>query len=109
MLIAIGPAVISAFDAVVMTVMVIAQMMLYVNLKLTLAAVVPMTLIAFGELYCGKLMQARFQERQEALSELTDFVQESFSGVRVVKAFVREQSQIKAFCAGKCERRKRKI
>ena len=50
-LIAIGPAVISAFDAVVMTVMVIGQMMLYVNFKLTLAAVIPMVLIAFGELF----------------------------------------------------------
>ena len=108
-LIAIGPAVISAFDAVVMTVMVIAQMMLYVNLKLTLAAVVPMTLIAFGELYCGKLMQARFQERQEALSELTDFVQESFSGVRVVKAFVREQSQIKAFAQANAKAKKKNL
>ncbi len=60
-LIAIGSAVISAFDAVVMTVMVIAQMMLYVNFKLTLVAVIPMIFIAFGELYCGKLMQSVFR------------------------------------------------
>lgn len=94
---AIGPAVIAAFDAVVMTVMVIGQMMVYVNLKLTLVAIIPMIFIAFGELYYGKIMQKRYLERQEAVSDLTDFVQESFSGVRVVKAFVREWSQIKAF------------
>lgn len=94
---AIGPAVIAAFDAVVMTVMVIGQMMVYVNLKLTLVAIIPMIFIAFGELYYGKIMQKRYLERQEAVSDLTDFVQESFSGVRVVKAFVRERSQIKAF------------
>ncbi|MDE6052982.1 MAG: ABC transporter ATP-binding protein/permease [Lachnospiraceae bacterium] len=94
---AIGPAVIAAFDAVVMTVMVIGQMMIYVNIKLTLIAIIPMIFIAFGELYYGKIMQKRFLERQEAVSELTDFVQESFSGVRVVKAFVRERSQIKEF------------
>lgn len=94
---AIGPAVIAAFDAVVMTVMVIGQMMVYVNIRLTLVAVIPMIFIAFGELYYGKIMQKRFLERQEAVSELTDFVQESFSGVRVVKAFVRERSQIRSF------------
>ena len=108
-LIAIGPAVISAFDAVVMTVMVIGQMMLYVNFKLTLAAVIPMVLIAFGELYCGKLMQKRFQERQEAVSELTDFVQESFSGARVVKAFVRERAQIKAFAKANANAKKKNL
>ena len=108
-LITIGPAVISAFDAVVMTVMVIAQMMLYVNFKLTLVAVIPMIFIAFGELYCGKLMQKRFQERQEAVSELTDFVQESFSGVRVVKAFVRERSQIKAFARANLQAKKKNL
>ncbi|MDE7321711.1 MAG: ABC transporter ATP-binding protein/permease [Lachnospiraceae bacterium] len=94
---AIGPAVIAAFDAVVMTVMVIGQMMVYVSVKLTLIAIIPMFFIAVGELYYGKIMQKRFLERQEAVSELTDFVQESFSGVRVVKAFVRERSQIRAF------------
>lgn len=94
---AIGPAVIAAFDAIVMTVMVIGQMMVYVNVKLTLVAIIPMVFIAIGELYFGKIMQKYFLERQDAVSELTDFVQESFSGVRVVKAFVRERSQIKAF------------
>lgn len=72
-------------------------MMFYVSVKLTLLAIVPMIFIAVGELYYGKIMQKRFLERQEAVSELTDFVQESFSGVRVVKAFVRERSQIRAF------------
>jgi len=94
---AIGPAVIAAFDAVVMTVMVIGQMMVYVNIRLTLAAIIPMLFIAFGVLYYGKIMQKRFLERQDAVSDLTDFVQESFSGVRVVKAFVRERSQIREF------------
>ena len=87
----IGPAVISAFDATVMAVMVIAQMMIYVNVKLTLLAIIPMLFILFGELYYGKIIHARYIARQEAVSDLTDFVQESFSGVRVIKAFVRER------------------
>ena len=94
---AIGPAVICVFDAVVMTVMVIGQMIIYVNFKLTLLALIPMLFILFGTLYYGKVMHAKYKERQEAVSHLTDYVQESFSGVRVIKAFVRERSQMRAF------------
>lgn len=93
----IGPAVICVFDASVMTVMVVFQMMYYVDVKLTLMAVVPMLLILFGELYYGKIIHARYRERQEAVSGLTDFVQESFSGVRVIKAFVRERAELLSF------------
>ena len=93
----IGPAVICVFDAVVMTIMVICQMMLYVDVKLTLIAIIPMFLICVGEIYYGKEMHRRFRKRQEAVSDLTDFVQESFSGVRVVKAFVQEKAQRYAF------------
>ncbi|MDE6518781.1 MAG: ABC transporter ATP-binding protein/permease [Acetatifactor sp.] len=94
---AIGMAVISAFDASVMTVMVIGQMMVYVNVKLTLLALIPMVVICGGTIYYGKIIHARYMERQEAVSDLTDYVQESFSGIRVIKAFVREQAQLKAF------------
>ncbi len=94
---AIGPAVICVFDASVMTVMVIFQMMYYVNVQLTLLAVLPMLLICFGEIYYGKIMHRRFLARQQAVSDLTDFVQESFSGVRIIKAFVRERAELYAF------------
>ncbi|MGN0143182.1 MAG: ABC transporter ATP-binding protein [Roseburia sp.] len=94
---AIGPAVIEIFDATVMTVMVICQMMRYVSIRLTLAAIIPMILICIGEIYYGKLMHPRYLKRQEAISNLTDFVQESFSGVRVIKAFVRERAEFYAF------------
>ena len=90
---AIGPAVISVFDASVMTFMVILQMMYYVSVKLTLLTLIPMLLILFGEIYYGKIIRPRFTARQEAVSDLTDYVQESFSGIRVIKAFVREKSQ----------------
>ncbi len=93
----IGPAVICVFDASVMTVMVICQMMYYVDFKLTLLAIIPMFLICAGEIYYGKIIHKRFLKRQEAVSDLTDFVQESFSGVRVIKAFVRERAEMRAF------------
>ena len=93
----IGPAIICVFDASVMTVMVILQMMNYVNVKLTLLALIPMVVICLGEIYYGKIMHARYKARQEAVSNLTDYVQESFSGVRVIKAFVRERAQMMEF------------
>ena len=94
---AIGPAIISLFDGTVMAVMIIFQMMIYVNVKLTLVALIPMFLISIGEIFYGKIMHPRYLARQEAVSDLTDFVQESFSGVRVIKAFVRERSECAAF------------
>ena len=94
---AIGPAIICLFDASVMTVMVVFQMMNYVNVKLTLLALIPMIIICLGEIYYGKIILARYKERQEAVSALTDYVQESFSGVRVIKAFVRERAQMREF------------
>lgn len=94
---AIGMAVISAFDATVMTVMVIGQMMVYVDIRLTLLALIPMVFICGGTFYYGKVIHARYMERQEAVSDLTDYVQESFSGIRVIKAFVRERAQLAVF------------
>ena len=94
---AIGPTVITIFDATIMTLMVIVQMMIYVNIKLTLIAIIPMFLICVSEIYYGKLMEKRFKQSQEAISSMADFVQESFSGVRVIKAFVRERAEFYKF------------
>lgn len=93
----IGPAIISIFDATVMALMVIIQMMIYVNVKLTLMTLVPMLIIMVGEIYYGKIMHEKYRQRQEAVSDLTDFVQEGFSGIRVIKAFVRERHQLREF------------
>lgn len=93
----IGPAIISIFDATVMALMVIIQMMVYVNVRLTLLTLIPMSIIMVGEIYYGKIMHKKYRERQEAVSDLTDFVQESFSGIRVIKAFVRERYQLREF------------
>lgn len=93
----IGPAIISIFDATVMALMVVIQMMIYVNVKLTLMVLVPMSVIMVGEIYYGKIMHGKYRQRQEAVSNLTDYVQESFSGIRVIKAFVRERHQLREF------------
>lgn len=95
----VGPAVISTFDAVVMTIMVLVKMITHVNAGLTLVAVIPMILILFGGIKYGKAVRKRFSAKQKAFSDLTDQVQESISGVRVIKAFVQERQEIKAFAA----------
>ena len=94
---AVGPAVISTFDAVIMTIMVLAKMIEHVNLELTLLAVVPLLVILFGGVYYGKAVEKRFSEKQQAFSDLTDEVQESISGIRVIKAFVQEHQEMKSF------------
>lgn len=94
---AIGPAIISAFDAVVMTVMVLYKMMRYVDVKLTLMTLVPMSIIAYGGYQFGEVVEKRFADKQEAFSSLSDYIQESISGERVIKAFTQEKHQSLAF------------
>lgn len=93
----LGPAVISTFDAIVMTIMVIAKMIIHVNLSLTLLACIPMLVILFGGIYYGGAAERRFAEKQKAFSDMTDQVQESVSGIRVIKAFVQEREEREAF------------
>lgn len=93
----LGPTVITAFDATVMLVLVLGQMILYVDVKLTCIAVLPLILIIFGDYFYGKLMHQRFIRKQKAFSDLTDQVQEAVSGIRVIKAFVQEHKELAAF------------
>ena len=93
----LGFTIITAFDATVMLVLVLAQMILYVDFKLTVVAVIPLLLIMFGDVYYGKLMHRKFLEKQQAFSDLTDQVQEAVSGIRVIKAFVQERKELAAF------------
>lgn len=93
----IGPAVITSFDAVILTIMVIIKMIVYVNLELTLMACIPMIFIAIGGVAYGKSIEKRFTKKQEAFSEMTDRVQENISGIRVIKAFVQERKEIYSF------------
>ncbi len=83
-----GPAVISTFDAIVMTVMVIAKMILHVSFSLTLLACIPMLFILAGGIYYGRTAERRYDEKQKAFSDMTDQVQESISGVVKLQAIV---------------------
>lgn len=94
---AIGPAVISAFDATVMAIMVIVQMVRAVDIRLTAITIIPMFVIMFGELWFGTWIHKVYRKMQEAFENLTDYVQESISGIRVIKAFVQQKAQKKGF------------
>lgn len=94
---ALGAAIISAFDASVMTVMVLVKMAVYVNVPLTLLSIIPMVVILFGGIIYGKMVEQRYDEKQEAFSKMSDQVQESVSGIRVIKAFVQEKKELEAF------------
>lgn len=65
--------------------------------RLTLFALIPMILLGVIGTVVGKTMTKRWDSRQEAFSRLSDFSQESFSGISVIKAFVRETRELMAF------------
>lgn len=96
---AVGMAVITAFDAVVMTLMVLVKMIVYVDLKLTVLAFVPLTLVAVGCYFYGIESKKRQTGKQAAFSHLSDKAQESFAGIRVLKAFVQEDADYASFAS----------
>lgn len=93
----VGMAVITTFDAVVMTLMVLVKMIVYVDVRLTALAFIPLTLVAVGCYFYGIEAKKRQTRRQEAFSHLSDKVQESLAGIRVLKAFVQEEADFRSF------------
>lgn len=65
--------------------------------RLTSFALIPMALLMASSILVGNHMTKKWDERQEAFSKLSDFAQESFSGIAVVKAFVKESKELWAF------------
>ncbi len=92
-----GMTIITTFDASVMLVLVLYNMIVHVSLRLTVVAVIPLLIIIVGDIFFGKAMHKRFLAKQEAFSNLTDQAQESVSGIRVIKAFVQEHRELAAF------------
>ena len=67
------------------------------NPTLTLFTLIPMALLLSVGILVGKYLTMKWDARQEAFSELSDFAQENFSGISVVKAFVKEFLELMAF------------
>lgn len=93
-----GDGVLMFFDALFLGVLALVKMW-RMDSFLTVLSMIPMLiLLAVGTLL-GKVMTKRWEERQQAFSDLSDFSQESFSGIAVVKAFVKELKELVAFRA----------
>ncbi len=93
---ALGPGIMYPTDTLMTFTMVIG-IMLYKDWQLTLLALVPLPFVSAGVYWLGKVVHKKFEERQAKYSELTTRAQESLSGIRVIKAYVREQYEIGLF------------
>ncbi|MFA5542896.1 MAG: ABC transporter ATP-binding protein [Bacilli bacterium] len=71
--------------------------MFNLELKLTLLSLFPLIVMAIAAGIIGRYMRKKFEERQKAYADLSDFSQESFSGIAVIKAFVKESKELTAF------------
>ncbi len=80
-------------DAVFLGTMSIIKMM-RMNRGLALLSLIPMTLLLIVSTAIGKYMMKKWELRQERFSDLSDFAQENFSGIAVIKAFVKEGKEL---------------
>ncbi len=84
------------FDAVLLGVMAVVDMW-QMSPVLTLLSLIPMGFLMASATIVGKSLTRKWDIRQEAYSKLSDFSQESFSGIAVIKAFVKEARELWAF------------
>ena len=91
-----GMGILSFCDALFLGILALIKMA-RVNLPMMLFSLIPMAFLLAVSTVVGKALQKRWQTRQAAFSSLSDFSQESFSGIAVVKAFVKETLELMAF------------
>lgn len=84
------------FDALLLGVLAVINMW-KMDSVLTLLSLIPMAFLLAAATVIGKQMMKKWDIRQEAFSKLSDFSQESFSGIAVIKAFVKEAKELMAF------------
>ena len=84
-------------DALAIGLATVVKMVFEIDLRLSIVAILPMSLVAVVSTYVGREMHKRFTRRQEAFSKVADFVQEKLNGVKVIKAFVQEEKECLAF------------
>ena len=91
-----GSGILMFFDALLLGSLALFKMA-RMNLLLTLLSLIPMALLLAAGTVIGRVMTKKWQKRQEAFSSLSDFSQENFSGIAVIKAFVKEGRELLAF------------
>jgi ATP-binding cassette subfamily B protein len=93
---ALGPGIMYPMDTLMTFTMALA-MMLWADWRLTLLALIPLPFVSYAVYRLGKLIHVKFEDRQEQFSLLTQRAQENLSGIRIVKAYVREAYEIDRF------------
>lgn len=92
----LGPSIMYGINLVVLFVMLIPYMF-SVNVELSLYALIPLPILSFSIYYVNNIINKRSEEIQQSQSGLSTFVQEAFSGIRVIKSFVREKDSLQNF------------
>ncbi|MGQ9634604.1 MAG: ABC transporter ATP-binding protein [Bryobacteraceae bacterium] len=92
----VGPALMYSFETGITFLLVVA-VMLSIDWKLTLAALAPAPLISLVVSRFGHLIHVRFEQIQSLFSDISSRVQENIAGVRVVRAFVQEEAELRNF------------
>jgi ATP-binding cassette, subfamily B, multidrug efflux pump len=94
---ALGPGIILLTDAIFLTVATVIIMSQTIDLRLTALALLPLPFMAVLVTFAGRIIHLRFKAVQAAFSNMTDRVQENISGIRVIKTFVQENSEVTRF------------
>lgn len=97
----LGPGIMYTINAFTLAVIVVTTMFM-VNPELTLYVLFPLPILSYLIYYVESIIQNRSEKIQRQLSKLTTFTQEIFSGIRVVKAYVKERESAEKF-AEECE------
>lgn len=92
----LGPGIMYSANTLISFLFIIPTM-LYVNWKLTLIALIPLPVMSYLVFKVGKIIHQTYSGIQAQYSVLTSRVQENLSGIRIVKSFVRELSEIEQF------------
>jgi ATP-binding cassette subfamily B multidrug efflux pump len=94
----VGPSLMYGINLIVLFVLVISYM-LTVSTKLTVYVLLPLPLLSISIYIVNNIIMKRSQEIQKQLSALSTYVQEAFSGIRVIKSFVQEKHSFTNFQA----------
>jgi len=94
----LGPGIMYSLNTIILFAMVI-YLMLTVNTRLAIFSILPLPILVVIIFYINNVINFRSEKIQERLSILSSFVQENFSGIRVIKSYVRENFVRKNFAA----------
>ena len=92
----LGPGIMYSMTTFV-TVVIATIILLRINSKLTLLAYLPLALVSLTVKHFGQQIHDRFERIQDQFSMISNMAQENLSGIRVIKAFAREESEIREF------------